>query len=155
MFVCFFFFAVRQRQWEVHIHSCEQRRQTYERKKTHTTLHWVDSLRARFSDYEVGFLYPRGNGCAALLIFSTARTFPSIFGYGTALAVTLAAFEYTGGSLWGKDKDQNLDKYEQLEKLRKNYRTPGEQTIAELGEGRGMYRHLCADICYTIIFPQF
>lgn len=79
--------------------------------------------------------------CAALLIVLIARTIPSIFGYGTALAVALAAFEYTGGSLWGKGKDQNVDKYEELERLRKNYRTPAEQTIAEIGEGRGMYLH--------------
>lgn len=80
-------------------------------------------------------------GVAAWLILTTARTFPSIFGYGSALAVTLAAFEYTGGSLWGKGKDPNVDKYEQLERLRKNYRTPAEQTIAELGEGRGKSPH--------------
>lgn len=74
----------------------------------------------------------------SLLIYTTARTFPSVFGYGTALAVTLAAFEYTGGSLSGKEKDHNLDKYAELERIRTNYRTPAEQTFAELGEGRGM-----------------
>jgi hypothetical protein len=75
---------------------------------------------------------------AALLIYTIARTFPSVFGYGSALAVTLAAFEYTGGSLFGKEKDHNLDKYAELERIRTNYRTPAEQTFAELGEGRGM-----------------
>lgn len=73
-----------------------------------------------------------------MLIYTTARTFPSVFGYGTALAATLAAFEYTGGSLSGKEKDHNLDKYAELERIRTNYRTPAEQTFAELGEGRGM-----------------
>lgn len=77
-------------------------------------------------------------GERSLLICTSARTFPSVFGYGTALAVTLAAFEYTGGSLFGKEKDQNLDKYAELERIRTNYRTPAEQTFAELGEGRGM-----------------
>lgn len=76
-----------------------------------------------------------------------ARTLPSVFGYGTALAVTLAAFDYTGGSLFGKDKDPNIDKYEQLERIRKNYRTPAEQTIAEIGEGRGK-----AVLSYAILF---
>ncbi|OKL63976.1 hypothetical protein UA08_00636 [Talaromyces atroroseus] len=80
-----------------------------------------------------------GGFFAGSILGLRARTFPSVFGYGTALAVTLAAFEYTGGTLWGKNKDQNLDKYEQLEKLRKNYRTPAEETIAQLGEGRGIY----------------
>lgn len=68
-----------------------------------------------------------------------ARTFPALFGYGTALAVAMAGFEYTGGNLWGKNKDANVDKYEELEKLRKSYRTPAEETFAEIGEGRGMW----------------
>ncbi|KAH8701873.1 NADH-ubiquinone oxidoreductase 213 kDa subunit [Talaromyces proteolyticus] len=68
-----------------------------------------------------------------------ARTFPAVFGYGSALAVTLAAFEYTGGTLWGHDKDRNVDKYEKLEKLRTTYRRPAEETISEIGEGRGIY----------------
>jgi hypothetical protein len=66
-----------------------------------------------------------------------ARTFPAVLGYGAALAATLGAFEYTGGSLWGYRKDKNIDKFEELEKLRKAYRTPAEETFAELGEGRG------------------
>jgi len=80
-----------------------------------------------------------GGFFAGSILGLRARSFPSLFGYGTALAVILAGFEYTGGSLWGKDKDPNLDKYEQLERIRKNYRTPAEQTIAEVGEGRGIY----------------
>lgn len=51
--------------------------------------------------------------------------------------MTLAAFESTGGTLWGYKEKKNLDKYEELEKLRTAYRQPGENTIAELGEGRG------------------
>lgn len=39
--------------------------------------------------------------------------------------------------MWGRDKDPNVDKFEELEKLRKAYRTPAEETFAELGEGRG------------------
>jgi hypothetical protein len=78
------------------------------------------------------------SGRRSLLIYTIARTFPSVFGYGTALAVVLSAFEYTGGSLFGKEKDHNLDKYAELERIRTNYRTPAEQTFAELGEGRGM-----------------
>jgi hypothetical protein len=125
----------------------------------HGIQHWVDSSPAQFSDCEVSPPCPllwRDNPVAALLMVQIARTFPSVFGYGTALAVTLAAFEYTGGTLWGKkDKDQNLDKYEQLEKIRKNYRTPAEETIAQLGEGRGMCRYLFAETRYAIVLPEF
>lgn len=59
-------------------------------------------------------------------------------GYGAALATAMGVFEYTGGSLWGYSKDKKEDEFERLEKLRKAYRTPAEDTIAELGEGRGM-----------------
>ncbi|EEA23995.1 hypothetical protein TMatcc_007068 [Talaromyces marneffei ATCC 18224] len=80
-----------------------------------------------------------GGFFAGSILGLRARSFPAVFGYGTALAVTLAGFEYTGGSLSGKEKDHNLDKYAELERIRTNYRTPAEQTIAELGEGRGIY----------------
>ncbi|EED17661.1 NADH-ubiquinone oxidoreductase 213 kDa subunit [Talaromyces stipitatus ATCC 10500] len=80
-----------------------------------------------------------GGFFAGSILGLRVRSFPSVFGYGTGLAATLATFEYTGGSLFGKPKDHNLDKYEELERLRKNYRTPAEQTFTELGEGRGIY----------------
>lgn len=66
-----------------------------------------------------------------------ARTFPAVLGYGAACAVVMGAFDYTGGSLFGYKKDNEEDKFEQLSKLRTRYRTPAEETITELGEGRG------------------
>jgi hypothetical protein len=50
----------------------------------------------------------------------------------------MGAFDYTGGSFFGYKRDPEEDKFEQLTKLRTRYRTPGEETIAEIGEGRGM-----------------
>lgn len=50
----------------------------------------------------------------------------------------MTAFDYTGGSLFGPGKNKDEDEFERRQKLRTSYRTPGEQTIAELGEGRGM-----------------
>lgn len=47
------------------------------------------------------------------------------------------AFEYTGGSLFGYQKDPEVDEFERRQKLRKAFQTPAEQTFAELGEGRG------------------
>lgn len=60
-----------------------------------------------------------------------------MLGYGVALATTLGVFEYTGG-IWGYNRSPDVDKFEELEKLRKAYRTPAEETFQELGEGRGM-----------------
>lgn len=61
-----------------------------------------------------------------------------MIGYGVALATLLGVFEYSGGSIAGKIADPNVDEYDRRTALRKNFRSPGEETIAELGERRGM-----------------
>ncbi|KAJ5679681.1 NADH-ubiquinone oxidoreductase [Penicillium macrosclerotiorum] len=68
-----------------------------------------------------------------------ARALPAVLGYGVALSTALAAFEYTGGSLFGYSKNKDEDEFERRTKLRTNYQSPAEQTFAELGEGRGIY----------------
>ncbi|KAG8629759.1 hypothetical protein KVT40_001378 [Elsinoe batatas] len=67
------------------------------------------------------------------------RTLPAVFGYGTLSAVVLAAFNYTGGKMSGYERDPAVDEYERKVALRKNRRRPVEDTIAEIGEGRGVY----------------
>ena len=62
-----------------------------------------------------------------------------MLGYGIMIATVLGTFDYTGGRLEGTVRDQNEDKYERKESMRKNYRSPGWETLAELGEGRGAY----------------
>ena len=65
------------------------------------------------------------------------RSAPAIVGYGTALAVVLGAFSYTGGKLTGYERDPTVDEVSRKEYLRTNRRRSIEQTINELGEGRG------------------
>ncbi|KAK2737239.1 hypothetical protein FQN57_000406 [Myotisia sp. PD_48] len=79
-----------------------------------------------------------GGLCSGSIIGLRARTFPAMVGYGVALATVLGIFDYTGGSLSGRGVNPDIDEYERRKALRTNYRTPGEQTIAELGEGRGI-----------------
>jgi putative N-acetylmannosamine-6-phosphate epimerase len=62
---------------------------------------------------------------------------PRIIGYGAFSAVALAAYEFTGGTLKGYLNRPEMDEYERKELLRKNRRRPIEETIAEIGEGRG------------------
>jgi putative N-acetylmannosamine-6-phosphate epimerase len=69
---------------------------------------------------------------------------PRIIGYGVLTAVALAAFEFTGGTLKGYLNRPEVDEYERKEMLRKNRRRPIEETIAEIGEGRGEYPLLCS-----------
>ncbi|MCJ1483777.1 hypothetical protein MMC06_003945 [Schaereria dolodes] len=67
------------------------------------------------------------------------RTLPAVLGYGAGFAILLGAFDYTGGVLTGYDKDPNVDEYERKEALRKNRRRPIQETLEQLGEGRGIY----------------
>lgn len=63
---------------------------------------------------------------------------PAILGYGALTSVLLAAFEYTGGSLKGKKPEiEGMDEFERKQHLRTNRRRPLEETLAEVGEGRG------------------
>jgi hypothetical protein len=58
---------------------------------------------------------------------------------GALTAGVLGAYDYTGGALTGYKKNPEMDEFERKELLRKNRRRPIEQTISELGEGRGMF----------------
>jgi len=49
----------------------------------------------------------------------------------------MAAFDYSGGSLFGYARDPTIDEFDRKEALRKNRRRPISETIEELGEGRG------------------
>lgn len=84
----------------------------------------------------------------------SARSLPAALGYGVALSAGMFAFDFTGGSLFGTSKDKDVDEFDRRTKLRKAFQSPGEQTVAELGEGRGMYPStstLCP--CNSRVFP--
>lgn len=67
---------------------------------------------------------------------------PAMIGFGALTAVVMSAYDFTGGSLRGFKKDKEIDDFERKEALRLNRRRPIDQTISELGEGRGM----CGDL---------
>ncbi|ERT02671.1 NADH:ubiquinone oxidoreductase 21.3kD subunit 21.3b [Sporothrix schenckii 1099-18] len=71
---------------------------------------------------------------------STGRM-PRIIGMGALTAVVLGVFDFTGGKLTGWAKETDEDRFERKEYLRKNRRRPGEETIAQLGDGRGGMIH--------------
>jgi hypothetical protein len=64
---------------------------------------------------------------------------PGFVGFTVASAFTVGFFSWTGGSLLGRHADPDADLLAEKDKARKQYRVPVEQTIAELGEGRGIY----------------
>lgn len=69
--------------------------------------------------------------------FFAAGKMPRIVGMGAFTAVVLAVFDFTGGTLVGLSKQTDEDRFERKEHLRKNRRRPMEETIAQLGDGRG------------------
>ncbi|KAI4153286.1 MAG: hypothetical protein L6R39_001618 [Caloplaca ligustica] len=67
------------------------------------------------------------------------RSLPAVLGFGAALATLQGVFDYTGGKLDGYEPDASVDQYERKEQLRRNRRRPIEETLQEMGEGRGIY----------------
>ncbi|QDS77870.1 hypothetical protein FKW77_000262 [Venturia effusa] len=67
------------------------------------------------------------------------RTMPAVLGYGAGLAIAAFTFDYTKTSLSGQKNDPTVDEFERKMAMRKNRKRPIEETIAELGEGRGIY----------------
>lgn len=65
------------------------------------------------------------------------RSFPAVLGFGALLAIIQGTFDYTGGKMTGFARDAEVDEYERMEQVRRNKRRPIEETLHELGEGRG------------------
>lgn len=62
-----------------------------------------------------------------------------ILGYGAFTSVILATWDYTAGLRGKRPEIEGMDEFERREYLRKNRRRPIEETLANIGEGRGEY----------------
>lgn len=62
---------------------------------------------------------------------------PAAFAYGGVLAGILAAYNATGNKLGGYEGREAADELDRKEFMRKNRRRAMEETVSELGEGRG------------------
>lgn len=71
---------------------------------------------------------------------AVVRTIPAVLGLGAGLAVLQGVFTYTGGTFSGYNKGPSVDEFDRKEQLRKNRRRPIQETLDELGEGRGTER---------------
>lgn len=65
------------------------------------------------------------------------RSFPAVLGFGAALATLQGVFDYTGAKLTGFEADPSVDQYGRKEQIRRDTRRPIEETLQQLGEGRG------------------
>ncbi|KAL9625048.1 MAG: hypothetical protein Q9160_000777 [Pyrenula sp. 1 TL-2023] len=80
-----------------------------------------------------------GGFFAGALVGLRSRSMPAVLGRGAALATIVGVFEYTGGQVMPTGKDPEVDEFDRKEALKKRYRRPVEETINEIGEGRGIY----------------
>jgi len=68
------------------------------------------------------------------------RTFPSFLGNGLALGVVVGVAAYTGTAMFGTPGlHPDEGRWPTKEDIRKRFRRPMNETINELGEGRGIY----------------
>ncbi|KAL3479536.1 hypothetical protein BJX99DRAFT_255531 [Aspergillus californicus] len=102
------------------------------------TYEFVKTASANLREQEDSWNVALGGFFAGAILGSRARTFPALLGYGAALATAMGTFDYSGGTLSGYKKDTSVDEFERRQQLRTQWRTSGEQTLAELGEGRGI-----------------
>lgn len=79
---------------------------------------------------------------------ATVRTVPAVLGTGAVLAVLQSVFDYTGGALNGYRKDPEVDEFERKQDLRKERRRPIQETLEQLGEGRGIHAPRLSAISY-------
>ncbi|KAK9600154.1 hypothetical protein V6Z92_000244 [Aspergillus fumigatus] len=103
------------------------------------TYEFVKNASANLREKDDHYNVALGGFFSGAILGLRARTFPALLGYGAALATAMGTFEFTGGTLWGKKAQSDLDEFDRRTQVRKAYRTPAEQTFAELGEGRGIY----------------
>ncbi|KAJ5295892.1 hypothetical protein PENANT_c001G04630 [Penicillium antarcticum] len=103
------------------------------------TYAFVKTASANLREKEDHYNTALGGFFSGAILGLRLRTFPALLGYGVAVSTVMTAFEYTGGSLFGYNKDTSVDEFDRRQQLRKAFQTPGEQTVAELGEGRGIY----------------
>lgn len=73
----------------------------------------------------------------ATMALRTGRM-PAILGWGAGLSIVLSALDFTGGLRGKKQQTEFADEYERKEYLRTNRRRPLTETIAEIGEARGI-----------------
>jgi len=81
-----------------------------------------------------------GGACAGSLVGLAKRSMPSVLGSALALGAGMALVSYTGRSMFESSSDSpQKDRLAYKDEAKTRYRRPVNETINELGEGRGIY----------------
>ena len=90
----------------------------------------------RLALYVIDWTVPRPSVPQLTSFPRVAKRMPVVMGMGAAVGLTQGLFTLFGGRL-GSFKEES-DEFERKEIIRRTTRIPVEQTIQEVGEGRGM-----------------
>jgi len=91
-------------------------------------VRWSDLLPEAFSNRLVG------------------RTFQAVLGNGLALGIVVGVAAYSGTAMFGTPGlHPEEGRWPTKEELRKRFSRPANETINELGEGRGKYTETCSE----------
>lgn len=74
------------------------------------------------------------------LCATAARRMPVVMGLGAGVGLVQGTFYFLGGRI--DSFKEESDEFERKERLRRTTRLPVEQTVAEIGEGRGTFLSL-------------
>ncbi|KAL6250161.1 hypothetical protein RBB50_002462 [Rhinocladiella similis] len=81
-----------------------------------------------------------GGACAGALVGLRKRSMPSTLGSAFALGAVMFVVNYTGRPMFESSSDApQLDRLAYKDEAKSRYRRPLNETINELGEGRGIY----------------
>jgi len=101
---------------------------------------FVSTASANLREQNDWWNHSLGGFCSGAIVGLTKRSMPAVLGNGFALGAVLGIVSYTGGNVFGApSNDLDDDPGMRKEELRKRFRRPINETINEIGEGRGIY----------------
>jgi len=104
------------------------------------TFSFVSTASANLREKNDFLNHALGGACAGSLVGLAKRSMPSVAGSALALGAGLAVVSYTGRSMFESSSDSpQLDRLAYKDEAKTRYRRPINETINELGEGRGIY----------------
>lgn len=103
-----------------------------------TTYSFVKTASANLREKEDAYNTALAGFLGGSFLGLRSGTLQSVIGYGALAAGVMGVFDATGGRLTGYKTPSDMDEFEKKQYLRANRRRPIQQTIDELGEGRGI-----------------
>lgn len=127
-----------QRAWE----PCTNSQRTQPRTCVRRTTPTASSSRASWAEPRSASTVCIPLSSPELDLTAAGGNIPIVLGAGAGFGVACAAFKYTNGLSGYATKEDNEDEVARKEELRKMRRRPLQETLEQLGEGRGTSYHV-------------